>query len=311
MHFIFKRLISAVLTIFLVSVLCFLAFNVIRGDPASVVLGTTASAEQAAALRKEMGLDLSLAARYFQWMGNVLSGNLGNSLRFHGESVSGLILSRLPVSLFLTLLSLLFILIISAPLSLMSMHRKTKIPGTIINFFTAIGMGIPNFFLGIIFIWVFGVVMRFFLPGVYSGYGDLIFPALAIAIPNAAILIKFLRSAISKELGSDYVRTAYSKGAGHFLVLRRHALRNAVIPSIAVLGMITAEILSGSIIIEKVFSIPGIGLLLLGAISSRDYPLVQSLVVYIAFIVIFINTLVDILIQLVDPRIRMEKDLQK
>ena len=311
MRFILKRILSALITIFLVSVLCFITFNIIRGDPVSTALGTTATAEQEAILRKETGLDQNPVVRYFQWFGNFFSGNLGNSMRFQGEAVSSLILSRLPVSLVLTLLSLLFTLLIATPLSLLSMHRKTKLPGVIINIFTAVGIGIPNFFMGIIFIWVFGVVMRLFIPGIYSGYTDLVFPALAIAIPNAAVLIKFLRSSLSKELNSDYVRTAYSKGASHSIVLRRHALRNAVIPSVAILGMIIAETLSGSIIIEKVFSIPGIGLLLLSAINARDYQLIQTLVVYITFIVILVNTLVDISIQYIDPRIRLEKEKNK
>jgi ABC-type dipeptide/oligopeptide/nickel transport system permease component len=179
---------------------------------------------------------------------------------------------------------------------------------------TAAGISIPHFFLGVLFIWIFGIGLRMFSAGTFIDYrtspsgfiGCLIFPALAIAIPNAAMLTKFLRSSLFKEQRSDYVRTARSKGAGVSYALRRHALRNAVIPSITMLGMIIAEVFSGSIIIEQVFAIPGIGRLLIAAITSRDYPLIQTLVMYIACMVILANTLVDIAIQVIDPRIRLE-----
>jgi ABC-type dipeptide/oligopeptide/nickel transport system permease component len=142
----------------------------------------------------------------------------------------------------------------------------------------------------------------------FGGFiGSLCFPALAIALPNAAILTRFLRSSLFREQRSDYVRTARSKGASSAAALRRHALRNALIPSITVLGMIAAEVFSGSIIIEQVFAIPGIGRLLIAAITSRDYPLIQTLVVFIAVVVIIANTLVDITIQIIDPRIRLER----
>jgi ABC-type dipeptide/oligopeptide/nickel transport system permease component len=298
-----------------VSVFGFLAFSVIRGDPASLILGIDATDEQVAALREEMGLDRSLPARYLEWLGNFFSGDLGNSLRFRGEAISSLILERLPVSFVLALLSLFLILLIAVPLSLFSVRREYGLVDRTVTVCTAIGISVPNFFLGILFIWVFGIGLRLFTAGMYVDYridffgfiGYLFFPALAIAIPNAAILAKFLRSSLFKEQRSDYVRTAHSKGAGHSVTLCRHALRNAVIPSITVLGMIVAEIFSGSIIIEQVFAIPGLGRLLIAAITSRDYPLIQTLIMFISFIVILANTLVDIAIQVVDPRIRLER----
>jgi len=310
LHFALKRAGAALVTLFLVSVLCFLAFSVIRGDPASLALGINATEEQRAAFREEMGLNLSLPARYCQWLGNFFSGNLGNSLRFQGEPIAAMIVQRLPISFTLALLSLFFILIIAVPVSLLSVRRENGITGHIVNVCTAIGISIPNFFLGVLIIWLFGIILRLFQVGVYVDYRSLFFPALAIAIPNAAIMIKFLRSSIFKEQHADYVRTARSKGASPSLTLRRHVLRNAVIPSITVLGMIVADVFAGSIVIEQVFGIPGLGRLLIAAITSRDYPLIQTLVVLIAFIVIFANTLVDIAIQIIDPRIRLKGDTQ-
>ena len=318
MHFALKRTLTALITLFLVSVFCFLAFNVIRGDPASMILGTGATEEQLAAFREETGLNRSLAVRYAEWLVNFFSGNLGNSLRFQGEAISAMILERLPVSFTLALLSLAFILLIAVPVSLVSVRRENSPVDRIVNIGAAIGISIPNFFLGVLIIWVFGIILRLFSVGVYVDYRadftgfvkNLCFPALAIAVPNAAMLVKFLRSSIFREQHSDYVRTARSKGANPSLTLRRHVLRNALIPSITVLGMIIAEIFSGSIIIEQVFGVPGIGRLLIAAIGSRDYPLIQTLVVFIAFIVIIANTLVDIAIQVIDPRIRLKGNVQ-
>jgi len=318
MHFALKRTGTAAITIFLVSVFSFIAFSVIRGDPASLILGTNATPEQEAALREEMGINRSIPARYFEWLGNFFTGNLGNSMRFRGESISALIIERLPVSCALALLSLFFILLIAVPVSLFSVRRENGLADRIVTVCTAIGISIPNFFLGVLFIWIFGIGMKLFTAGMYVDYrhdfsgfiGYMAFPALAIALPNAAILIKFLRGSLFKEQRSDYIRTARSKGASQSHALSRHALRNALIPSTTVLGMIIAEVFSGSIVIEQVFAIPGIGRLLIAAIGSRDYPLIQTLVVYIAFIVIIANTLVDIAIQIIDPRIRLERNYQ-
>lgn len=318
MNFIFRRIVLAVITMFLVSVFCFLAFSIIRGDPASFLAGLDASPEYKAALREEMGLNRSIFLRYFDWLGGFLSGNPGNSLRFRGEAISLMIKERIPVSISLALLSLVFILLISLPVSLLTVKREGNAIDRIINFFTAAGISTPGFFLGLLFIWIFGFTAKLFVPGLYIDYKDnffsflgcLFFPALAIAIPNAAILIKFLRGSLFQELHSDYARTARSKGAGSLTVLRRHVLKNALVPAVTMFGMIIAEVFSGSIIIEQVFTIPGIGRLLIAAISSRDYPLIQALLVYIAFIIVFANTLADIIIILLDPRIRSKREIQ-
>ena len=325
MNFIFRRLGIALLTVVLVSFLSFIAFDIIPGDPVSVILGTEASSEQIAALREELGLDRNIFVRYIFWLKNFCSGNPGNSIRFRGEPVAAMIQERLPVSIALAVLSLVFILLIAVPVSVFSVqpHRNTAhkrfhagtIIDRIINALTAFGVSIPGFFLGVLFIWIFGISFKWFIPGVYTPYQEnffgfissLVFPALAVAIPNAAVLIKFLRSNLLHELKSDYVRTVRSKGAGSAYTLHRHALKNALIPTLAVLGMIIAEIFSGSIVIEQVFTIPGIGRLLIAVIRSHDFPVIQALVVYIAWTVVIANTLVDIAIQMIDPRIRLGK----
>jgi ABC-type dipeptide/oligopeptide/nickel transport system permease component len=314
MYFIARRLALALITLLLVSILSFLAFTVIRGDPASLILGVEATAGRLAALREEMGLTRSLPARYFAWLGGLFTGDLGNSVRFRGEPIADLIMDRLPVTACLASLSLAFILILAFPAALIPAKKEGGFLDRLVNTLTAVNISFPGFFLAVIFIWIFGILLKLFVPGAYTGpaanpggfFAYLIFPALAVAIPNAAILAKFLRASILQQLRLDYVRAARSKGASPRRALYGHALKNALIPAITLLGMIIADVFSGSIIIEQVFGIPGIGRLLITAISSRDYPMIQTLVVYIAFIVVLANTLVDIAVQIIDPRIKLE-----
>ena len=313
MAFIGRRLAITVLTLFLVSAASFSAFRLIPGDAALIALGIEATEEQLQALRAERGLDRSFPEQYLSWLGNFLTGNLGNSARFMGVSISALILQRLPVTLALAGLSFLFILLIAVPVSLLSVKKENSLADRIVTTLTALNISVPGFFLGILFIWIFGLTFRFFVPGAFVSFaenpaaffGYLVFPALAIALPNSALVVKFLRASIFRELQSDYARTALSKGASRAHILRRHVLKNASLPAITLLGMITGEILSGSIVIEQVFGIPGVGMLLLSSITARDYPLIQTLIIYIAFAVVLANTLADIVLQLIDPRIRI------
>ncbi|MCL2373889.1 MAG: ABC transporter permease [Treponema sp.] len=313
MAFIGRRLAITVLTLFLVSLISFASFRLIPGDPALIALGIAATEEQLASLRAEMGLDRSFPAQYVSWLAGFLTGNLGNSSRFMGASIAELILARLPITLTLAALSFLFIMLIAVPVSLLSVKKENSQVDRIVTTLTAAHISVPSFFFGILFIWIFGLTFRFFVPGAFVGFAEspagffayLVFPAIAIALPNAALVVKFLRASIFRELQSDYARTAKSKGASRNHLLRRHILKNASLPSITLLGIITGEILSGSIVIEQVFGIPGIGMLLITSITARDYPLIQTLVIYIAFAVILANTLADIILQIVDPRIRL------
>jgi ABC-type dipeptide/oligopeptide/nickel transport system permease component len=313
MNFLLKRVLSACLTLLLVSVLTFAAFNIIPGDPARVMAGTTASEEQVELLRESMGLNASLTTRYFRWLGGFVTGNPGVSLRF-GVPNSELIGERITVTFWLALLSLFLVILISFPVALLTTKRENSWLDKITNTLTTISLSVPNFFLAVVLIWIFSLTLKIFVSGKYVGieesvpgfFGYMVFPALAIAIPSSAMVIKFLRSSIFSQKGADYVRTAYSEGNSEAQTLNGHILRNAMIPAVTFIGMIVGDIFSGSIVTEQVFNIPGIGRLLIASIAARDFPLLQTLVIYIAFVVVAANTLVDISIQIIDPRIRVK-----
>jgi ABC-type dipeptide/oligopeptide/nickel transport system permease component len=303
---------TLIVTLILVSGVTFLAFNVVPGDPALVMLGLEASPEKVEALRQELGLNESLSQRYVNWTINFAKGDLGKSIRF-SEPVKDLIAQRLPVTFSLAIMSLLIIFIVAIPLGIFTAKKEGTILDTVITVFCQINIAIPAFFLGIILIIVFGIKLKVFSIGKFVGYNEdfigflkyMILPAIAIALPNIAVLVKFLRASVIQQIVQDYVRTAYSKGNNQNAVLYRHILKNSLITIITLSGMIISGILGGSIIIEQLFGLPGIGSILLMSISTRDFPLTQALVIYFAFIVVFINFLVDILYQVIDPRIRV------
>jgi peptide/nickel transport system permease protein len=298
--------------LFIVSLLAFLAFQIIPGDPATHLLGTEATPERVAALREQMGLNRPVLVRYFSWLKEFLFGDMGTSYSY-SMSVRDMLASKLPVTAALTVLSLLLITVFSIPLGIWQGRHAGRLPDISATVVGQLLMSVPPFFLGIVFTLVFGLVFQVFTPGEYISYTDsvsgflrcLIFPALAIAIPKIAMTAKLLRTAILGEVREEYVRTARSHGRSYRSALYTHVLRNALIPVITFLAQTIADIAAGSIIIEQVFSIPGMGRLLLASISNRDYPVVQAIVVIMAFLVVFVNFLVDVLYQLIDPRIRV------
>lgn len=313
LHYIVKKVIALIITLLLISLLTFMAFSVIPGDAASARLGTEATPEQVQALREEMGLDDPLPQRYGSWLIHALQGDFGESYQYDGITVAELLSDRLPVTVLLAALSLCLILLISIPLGIISARCRGGWLDTLINQLTQVTMAVPAFFLGMLLTYIFGLVLHWFQPGAFVSPKEsfwqctayLIFPAIAVALPKIAMVVKFLRNSILGEIRQDYVRTARSKGNSESRVLHRHVLRNALIPVITFLALVIADILAGSIVVEQVFSVPGIGRLLISAISSRDYPVVQAVVTYITVIVVTVNFLVDVLYQMVDPRVKI------
>jgi len=312
MKYIIKKIITLIMTLLVISIFTFVAFSILPGDAAITRLGTEATPEKVEAMREELGLNRPVILRYLDWLKGAARGDFGESYQYSSTSVAALISERMPATVLLAVISFVLIFILSIPLGLISAKYPGKWLDTVINQLMQITMAIPSFFLGIILTYIFGLVLKWFQPGKFISPAEdfmasakyLLIPALAVALPKIAMVVKFLRNGILIETGKDYVRTAYSKGNNENSVLVRHILKNALIPVITFAAMIIAEILAGSIVVEQVFSVPGMGRLLVTAISSRDYPVVQAVVTYITAIVIIVNFIVDMLYQLVDPRVK-------
>ncbi len=300
------------ITLLLISLLAFLAFQIVPGDPTTKLLGSEYSPERAASLREEMGLDRNVLVRYVDWLTGFITGDLGVSYSY-GMGVDQVMEGKGAVTAALSLLAWVLVIAISLPLGVaLARWQGGRLDRACVAM-NQVFMAIPPFFLGILFTYVFGLVLKLFVPGGFISpqqsfwgfLGYLTFPALAIAIPKAAMVTKLLRSSILNQMGEDYVRTAYSRGNSRWGVIRGHVLRNAILPVVTFVAMTLADIVAGSIIVEQVFALPGLGRLLLASIGNRDYPVVQCIVVIIAFIVVFMNYLADVVTQYIDPRVRL------
>lgn len=313
MKYVIKKLVTMFITVLLVSLFVFLAFSVIPGDPAVAKLGTSATPEKVVALREQMGLNRPLLVRYFSWLKDFLFGNMGMSYSY-SMSVKQMLSEKFPITITLTILSFVFIMIISIPVGLYITEHDGRLISKVIDTINQILMAVPPFFSGMLITYVFGLILKLFTPGGFVSYKRdiigfvlyLVFPAFAIALPKSAMTIRMLKSSILAEAEHDYVRTAYSRGNTTTSVMYKHVLKNAFIPVITFLGMTLSDIVAGSLIVEQVFSIPGLGRLLVTSISNRDYPVVQAIIILIVVIVVVINLLVDILYRVIDPRIENE-----
>ncbi len=296
-------------TLFLVSVISFSVFQIIPGDPALSKLGMEATQEQVEMLRTELMLDKPLSTQYIHWAKNILRGDLGESIRF-SRPIEELIKERIMVTLTLGIYAILIAVAIGIPLGILSAkYNDTKL-GVFLSVFSQVGLAIPEFWLGIIFLIVFGIIFRLFslkyIPfseDPISHIKIITLPALALAISRISVVARHMKNIVLEEQEKDYVRTAYSKGLSANKVYIYHILQNALIPTITIIGMLTAGVLGGAIVVEQVFNLPGIGTLLINGVTTRDIPLVQAIITYIASVVVIINFLIDILYRAVDPRI--------
>ena len=314
MRYFVKKLGIMLITLFVISIVTFWLFHIVPGDPAAMMLGTSASQEQLDDLREELGLDRPLVEQYTEWITGAVHGDFGKSIMYR-KPVANLLKGKLSVSLALGAMALALVILIGIPLGVFTAGRKHAISEQLLNFVNILGISIPGFFLSILLIWVFGLILHWFTPGRFVTFARnpvkyfqfMIWPAIAIAIPQTCVLSKYIRTAVIEEVRSDYVRTARSKGSTKFRIMYVHVLKNAIISVVPLIGMIVSGIFSGSIVIEQVFGIPGIGRLLIASVTSRDYPTVQTLVMYIAILILVVNFIVDILIQILDPRIRISR----
>ncbi|AJY75931.1 ABC transporter permease [Paenibacillus beijingensis] len=313
MNYYVRRLLTLLLTILFVMLLTFAAFRIIPGNPALAILGTEATDAQISLLESKLGTDRPLPEQFAQWVAGAARLDFGESLRF-SKPVTELIASRLPVTVSLAALALLITVTVAVPLGIAASRARGKALDMLISIGSQLGLAVPSFWMGILLILVFGLSLKWFAVSTYVPWSEnpilalksSVLPAAALAIPQIAIVVRYLRTTMLEELSLDYVRTARSKGLKEAAVMYRHVLKNALLPVITVIGINFGEVLAGSLVIEQVFTLPGIGSLLVTAIGNRDYPLVQGLVVLIAFIVIAINFAVDLSYRWLDPKIRLK-----
>lgn len=313
MAYYLRKVAGLLLTLLLVSLITFAVFQILPGDPATVILGVDADPVQLARLRESMGTDLPLPVRFWNWFLGALRGDLGMSYRYQ-QPVSQLIGSGLSVTVSLALFSLLLTVVIGLPVGIFLAHHGKKIYAAPVSFLSQLGLSMPAFCVSIVLISIFSVRLRWlpslgYVPWSQSPVGclrSLLLPSLATAFGTSAVLIRYVRASVARQEGEDYVRTARSKGVPGGRLMRSHVLRNSLIPVLTIFGMIVADVLGGSVIVESVFSLPGIGRLVATSISTRDLPLIQGLVLYLAGIVVLCNFAVDLLYSVIDPRIRLK-----
>ena len=313
MTFALRKASFAALTLLAASMLIFLALEIVPGDPARIMLGINATEDAVAALRERLGLDLPPLQRYLAWIGGIVRGDLGTSYTY-SEPVAALIADRIVVSLPLALLALALSTAIAVPAGMVAARNRGGAVDTAVMGFTQLGIAIPNFWFALLLVYTFAIALRLVPAGGFPGWSEGIGPALAalalptvaLALPQAAILARLVRSALLETFREDYIRTARAKGASDRRVVWRHALRNAMIPIVTIMGLQFAYLLSGTIIIENVFYLPGLGRLVFQAISLRDLVVVESVVLVLVGTVIAVNLVVDLLYAALDPRLRRQ-----
>lgn len=307
--FLLRRLVSLTVTVWLATIVVFAVLQLVPGDPALLMLGVDAQPDTLAALRSQMGLDRPILTRYLEWVGGLARGDLGVSLTY-ARPVADLVAERLAVTLPLSLLSLVLSTLLALPLGLLAAARRGRGGDWAVLGFAQLGVSMPSFWIAILLILLFSLTLHWFpaggFPGWSAGIGPalhaLVLPALALAVPEAAILARVTRTAVLDTLGEDHIRTARAKGVGRAAVLLRHALPNALIPVATVLGLQISFLVAGAVVVENVFTLPGLGRLLYQAIGQRDLIVVQGVVVLLALFVVLVNALVDIACALADPR---------
>ncbi len=302
--YILQRLLGALFVIFGVVSIVFLLIHMIPGDPVEIMLGESASTTDREALRVALGLNQPLWVQFQQYLAGLLQFDMGNSIHFR-RPVSDLLLERLPATGLLAAMTLLITLVLALPLGIIAAVRRDTVWDSGAMTFSMLGVSIPNFWLGPILILVFSLWLGWFPVSGRNGFGSVVLPALTLSTGLIAVLSRMVRSSMLEVLGEDYMRTAKAKGLPPQRVILHHGLRNALLPVITLLGLQLGALLAGAVITETVFSWPGVGLLTIESIQSRDYPVVQACVLLISVTYVLVNLLTDLAYAWVDPRIRL------
>lgn len=312
-QFIARRLLVLVPVLFVMSIIVFGVLRLIPGDPVDVIIGAEqVDPEARLALRRELGLDLSLPAQYLRWIGRVARGDLGHSVR-NRESVAALVADKLPKTLLLAAAASLVAVVVALPLGALAAVRRNTAADYGAMVFALLGVSVPNFWLGILLVLVFALWLGW-LPS--QGYASLlshpgqalqylVLPAVTLGLAMAGVVTRMVRASLLEEIGQDYVRTARAKGVSERLVVGKHALKNALIPTVTVVGLQFGVLLGGAVVVEQVFTWPGLGWLVVQAIFARDYPVVQGVTLVVGVLFVAINTVVDVLYSVLDPRVRV------
>lgn len=311
LRYIFRRVGSLIGTLLVASLVVFVLIEVVPGDPASYMLGMNAQPDTIAALKSELGLDQSKPARYVSWVAGMLTGDFGQSYTYR-TPVAGMISDRLWISLPLAIYALVLSIVIAFPAGIWAASRRGGVADTTVMGFTQIGIAIPNFWFAMLLVLFFAIKLRWFSAGGFAGWDtgyfaalkSLTLPAISLALPQAAILTRVMRSSLLDVLGEDFMRTARAKGLSRRQALLRHALRNAMIPVLTIIGLQFSFLIAGAIIIENVFFLPGLGRLIFQSIAQRDLIVVESVVMLLVFAVVMVTFLVDLAYAWVDPRLR-------
>jgi ABC-type dipeptide/oligopeptide/nickel transport system permease component len=301
--YITRRLIAVAVLAAAVSIFVFLILHLIPGDPAVVLLGTNAgSADLVNRLHREMGLDLPLPVQYLHWLGGLVRGNLGYSFA-QSLPVAHLIAQNFPYTLQLTFSGLVLSLLFGGVLGVLAALKRHSFLDTGVMVLALVGLSMPSFWLGLLFISLFSVTLRWFAVFGGTSLAGLVLPSVALGISGGGVIARFVRSNMIEAMGQPYIATARSKGLSAGRILRRHVIRNAILPVVTVVGLQFGNLLSGTVVIETVFSRPGIGRLLVNSILAKDYLTVQAIILFIALLYAFTNLLIDLLYPLIDPRI--------
>ena len=309
--YVIRRFFTALISIFLASLLVFSALLAVPGDPAEIILGLNASPEALEALRRQLHLDAPAWQRYLSWLGGIVQGDFGQSINYQ-RPVGALIADRLAVSVPLALGAALVACSIALPLGIFAARRRGSFVDPVVTSLSQVGAAVPSFWLGLLFILFFAVELRWlpaggFTPWTRDAWGaarSLVLPVLALGLGQAAVMTRMTRAAMVEVFQKDYVRTARAKGVSEVRVVYVHALRNALVTLVTILGLSLANVFIGSIIIEQVFALPGMGRLALTAIGTRDFPLLQGEILVYASTIVVLSFLVDISYAFLDPRIR-------
>ncbi|MFQ0812571.1 peptide ABC transporter [Brucella anthropi] len=311
LRYILQRFVGMAVVMFLVVTIVFVIVRVTPGDPAAVMLGPDASAQDIADLRARLGLDQSLVIQYFYYIGQLLKGDLGQSI-FLNMPVGTALFDRAEPTFFLTVLSLLIACVIALPVGIYAAYRRGSFVDQAATMVAMLAASIPSFWLGLILIQFFAVRLNLFPVSGYGGPGSsfidrmyhLILPAFALGLVSSALILRFTRASMLDVLGDDYIRTARAKGLIERRVIMKHALKNALIPILTVIGLTAAVLISGAVVTETVFGLPGVGNLVVSAVLRRDYPVIQGALLVIAGLYVLINFIIDMLYLFVDPRVR-------